>query len=749
MRQLCLRNREPISNTLRVSSLLVLLAITLLVLTAGSKAQAQWLSSNALSDSGTNALQSDLASDGSGANIVAWRQSDGTNMRIHVSVRLNGLQGFNTQLLSDSGQDAAYPKVASNLNGDLAIAWIRSDGANQRVQVVTGSTEDGGTYSSPIDLSDAGSDAAAPQVAVDDNGNTVVTWQRSDGTNTRIQAVVISDNGTVGSVTTLSDSGQNATDPQVEVDDNGMAIVVWQRLDGSKVRVQSRTVTLSNGLLGSVATLSDAGQDATAPHVTAYGNGNAVAVWKRSDGSRFRIQAASLTAAGWGAAENLSASGQQAAEAQVASNSSGQIVAIWRRFDGSNPRVQAVTGVGSEIGITWSVAQTLSDSGQPAREPHVAVNEGGKALASWYRTDGVNRRTQGAAMENFGSWEAVETLSTGGSDVLEPNVAVDSEGNGMALWAQFDGSAWRLHYSGYDAVGPQASSIDIPESGVVGEDLTFAVSPVDIWAEPSTVDWDFGSDTATNSSTVVYQYAEAGTYTVTATMTDALGKNRTVSRSVVVEEAPVSTEPEKTVDGTTETTTTTTATTTPTVTVPTTTGSGSGGDTPTSLTVPEGSSSGTQDPPVSTAAKPVKRIAVSKKGLRFSTGVVKSSRSGRPLSFGLFSPVWISCQPGSCISAKLSAKLVLRNKRGKLVKSYWLKRIGVKKVGSSWQQVNYRMLGVKYSRLVKKISRLTKSSSYRLYVKFKLKARDGSGRLVRDSKGRLHTTKTVRLRKTR
>jgi hypothetical protein len=54
---------------------------------------------------------------------------------------------------------------------------------------------------------------------------------------------------------------------------------VWQRYDGSHWRTQARTVA-ANAALGTVQTLSAAGNDATTPDIALDpSTGNATAVW--------------------------------------------------------------------------------------------------------------------------------------------------------------------------------------------------------------------------------------------------------------------------------------------------------------------------------------------------------------------------------------------------------------------------------------------------------------------------------------
>jgi len=177
--------------------------------------------------------------------------------------------------------------------GNAVIAWERSDGANQRIEVRR-RTPAGGLSAVQI-LSEAGRDADAPQEAVARNGNAVVVWRLFDGTNQRIQAVRRSPAGALSVVQTLSDAGHDADAPQLSVDRNGNAIVAWRLFDGTNQRIQAGRRS-AGGALSPVLTVSDGGQDATDPEVGADPNGNAVVVWMRSDGAHNRVQAGRLQA---------------------------------------------------------------------------------------------------------------------------------------------------------------------------------------------------------------------------------------------------------------------------------------------------------------------------------------------------------------------------------------------------------------------------------------------------------------------
>ena len=71
--------------------------------------------------------------------------------------------------------------------------------------------------------------------------------RRSDGTNLRIQAAFKPVGGSFAAPVTVSDPGFDATEPQVDFDNTGKAIAVWQRFDGTKLRVQATIRTAGAG----------------------------------------------------------------------------------------------------------------------------------------------------------------------------------------------------------------------------------------------------------------------------------------------------------------------------------------------------------------------------------------------------------------------------------------------------------------------------------------------------------------------
>jgi hypothetical protein len=143
-------------------------------------------------------------------------------------------------------------------------------------------------WTSPADVSPEGQNADSHQLAIDPNGDAVVVWRRSDGTNNRVEARARSAAGALSPTSTLSGSGYNSGALQVAMDARGNAIVVWSR---ANLRVQARLRTAA-GALSPIENLSAVGVNAVYPNVAGNPAGQVVSAWARSGTPYTRIQAA-------------------------------------------------------------------------------------------------------------------------------------------------------------------------------------------------------------------------------------------------------------------------------------------------------------------------------------------------------------------------------------------------------------------------------------------------------------------------
>jgi LPXTG-motif cell wall-anchored protein len=102
-----------------------------------------------------------------------------------------------------------------------------------------------GSGSTPVDLSATGGDAGDPQVTVSSTGLVSAVWFRWNGSHNIIQSSTSQNGGAWSTPVDLSATGASAYEPQVTVSSTGLVTAVWYRYDGSHNIIQSSTLSNS------------------------------------------------------------------------------------------------------------------------------------------------------------------------------------------------------------------------------------------------------------------------------------------------------------------------------------------------------------------------------------------------------------------------------------------------------------------------------------------------------------------------
>ena len=298
---------------------------------------------------GQSVTRPQIAINAAGEAIAVWESFNGANTIIQAAVRPPG--GIFSPLfaLSAAGKSSFLPQIAIGSAGEAVAVWRGSDGISQVIQAAARAP--GGAFSPLPDVS-AGApnpseprNASEPQIAIGPGGEAVAVWGRSDGTNTIVQAAVRPPGGSFSRSPDLSLAGRDAFAPQIAISRGGEAVAVWQGSSGVNKIIQA-AVHPPGGSFSPLPDLSLAGRDATVPQIAIDAAGEAVAVWRRSDGAHTIIQSAARPPGGgsFSLSPDLSAAGQDASAPQIAIDPVGEAAAIWERSNGTNKIIQvAVT----------------------------------------------------------------------------------------------------------------------------------------------------------------------------------------------------------------------------------------------------------------------------------------------------------------------------------------------------------------------------------------------------------------------
>ncbi|WP_245734496.1 PKD domain-containing protein [Nocardioides exalbidus] len=486
---------------------------------------------------GSDAVGQKLAVDASGTTTAVWTQTNGTHYLVTTSQRPAGGSWSAPVTLSQAGQHAYTPQVEVDARGGAVAAWYRSDGGRDRVQVTTRTPD--GAWSPVETLSAAGQSANGVRVAIDDSGTAAVVWSRSDGATIRIQASTHAVGGTWTTPVTLSEVGGDAISPAIAVDAGGTFTAAWTRYDGSYSLAQASSRP-AGGDWSIPATLSEAGHGAARPRVAAGQAGSAVVVWTRSDGSNLRVQASSRQAGGpWSIATTLSKPGSDVfAGPIVGLDTSGNASAVWTQLIGGDTRAVAATRA---PGGGWAVPETISPVGSTKGLVDLAVGRDGTTVAVWTLAGpGVTTQVQAALRHPGAAWSAGSPVSAFDGETVEPDAVVDPWGNASVAWFHYlpDTGRYRVQVAGLDAAGPVVGGFAVPATATAGQPVNLSLSAYDVWSAVAGTTWSFGDGTTASGASVSHTWTAPGTYTVTATVTDAVGNTTSRSSTATVGAAP-------------------------------------------------------------------------------------------------------------------------------------------------------------------------------------------------------------------
>jgi len=521
-----------------LGTMLACVALTLLAVAPASAAPA-WLAPVNLSEAGETTARPQVAVDAQGDAVAVWEHSNGIDYVVQASVRPAGGSWQTPVDLSESVPSQLNPRVAVDPGGEAIAVWrLTSGGARVQASVRPA----GGSWQTPVDLSEAGKEAGGPDVALNPQGEAIVTWTGSHGGNSIVQASARPAGGSWQTPVELSKvkAGENAGSASVALDSKGDAVAVWERSNESAYVVQA-SERPAGGSWQTPLDLSGPAAEPTDEQVAIDSQGDAVAVWQFWNGEPHGVQASEMPAGGsWQTPLDISESGMLSLHPSVAVDPGGDAIATWEVDEGAGHFVAQASSM--PAGGSWQTPVQLSEAGESAGRASIAFDPHGDAVAVWSASNGAGSIVQASSMPAGGSWQTPVQLSEAGEYALDSTVAVDSHGDAVAVWERFPHNDNQemdvVQAAEHVAAGPLLNEVSIPTSGVAGQQLSFSVAPLDGWATLGETHWSFGDGTDAGGTSVTHTYAAAGSYHVKLTSADVLGNTTSASGTVTVAPSP-------------------------------------------------------------------------------------------------------------------------------------------------------------------------------------------------------------------
>lgn len=285
--------------------------------------------------------------------------------------------------------------------------------------------------------------ASQLDLAVDKSGNAVCVWQSKNSSDSY---VIQSSSLHVGKCwsppNTISATGGDS--PKVAVDCLGNAIAMWSlHSDGAYDSVQSAALPFSGSWSPPITILpiTDFKKPFGAISGTALGinaEGTlAVAVWGFNEnyGSHV-LQGCTRSSNGqWSTPSKISPSWEESNAPQVAVDINGNavVVSTKRKFQGVP---YADFGAVVLNGRTWGENHVLSDVKHLVDDGSVAIDNQGNAIAIWSENNGSHHVILASCLQHGGAWEAPQLLSDSDKNASIPVIAMNGNGRAIAIWVE-------------------------------------------------------------------------------------------------------------------------------------------------------------------------------------------------------------------------------------------------------------------------------------------------------------------------
>ena len=386
--------------------------------------------------------------------------SQGAVLTVTPAAQAARAWGTAVAIETDNAGNAESVQVAANASGQVVAVWQQSDGATINIYANRYSAAAGWGTPQRINPGVVAETAQQPHVAIDDNGNAIAVWMQSNfaanSTADDIWASRYTAQSGWGAPVLIENDPLGAGQPRVAMDGAGNAIAVFSQQAGGRLVIHASRFEPATGWAPPTAIETDASAEGVAPQIAMEANGRATVVWQAfivpvETVTEYQVRSNRYTAAaGWGSAARVATTANNATP-HVAIDGAGHAVAVWVAPDGT---WDSIWSSRTTAGGGWTPPVLIeTDNTNSARTPHVAIDGSGNAIAVWAQSDGLrdnimaNRYVAGAG---WGGAVLIETDNAGSA--YEPQVVIDGSGNATAVWSQrnvagFTFNAWANRYS--------------------------------------------------------------------------------------------------------------------------------------------------------------------------------------------------------------------------------------------------------------------------------------------------------------
>ncbi len=407
-----------------------------------------WSATQDLSASTNNAVNPQIAVDGSGHQIAVWSFGTYPSITVQASSSSDYGQTWSAPTdLSSAGYGSTWftrvfsPRVQMNSSGDAVAVWDFWTGAQYTTQAAF-SSDFGAHWTTPVNV--AAQWGTSPEASIGPTGIVTVVYTYFDGTDDSLYSTSTSDQGQNWSTPTPIALAAGAfTNFKMQMDSTGNLFAYWRQQDGSSIpRIMFASSTTQGVTWSSPLAISPSGQEAGTSDLYIQPDGKLAAVWNVGSAGNFTIQYSQSTDSGanWSTPMNLTPA-DEVGNPKIAGSGSDALIVTWGGWVGSGYSLYSRTS--TDFGSTWSNAVLVAPGDTNTYDVNYVSSS--IAVASWLGSDGANNLVYVSQTSDNGlSWTNGVPLSAAGQSADSPYFASDLQGNLAAVWHRSDGTYTRI-----------------------------------------------------------------------------------------------------------------------------------------------------------------------------------------------------------------------------------------------------------------------------------------------------------------
>lgn len=397
------------------------------------------------------------AMNAAGQAVVVWRQRDGNPFYLYASRFRPGLGWGAPRRIGLFSDSFARPDVAIDAAGNAIAVWTGGGVSSTSFHAYDFTWADiaaavAGNAATPESGQDVFPYFHTP-VIYDVYANRCPADQEWDATQTR----------------SIENSPGSAFSPIIALSPDGQGIALWNQAIGGVARVYANRFEPGRGW-GTPEPIESEGSS-TVYDVASDAQGNALAVWARNDGTVSNIYSNRYQPGqGWGPTQPVEAAAGSVQRPAVAMDAQGNAIAVWRQSDGTSNSIYANRYVN---GGGWGNAVLLGPTTASVTDsPFISMDADGRALAAWLQRAGAFYDVFTSRFDPGLGWFPPERVA-GGLTFATIRGATYANGQGAVLWNQFD-----LKASRYTQAGGWAPPEAVEDTNEFVGDADLAGSPL-------------------------------------------------------------------------------------------------------------------------------------------------------------------------------------------------------------------------------------------------------------------------------